>query len=262
MKLLSASHKANIWVTLITLVISGISLFFILRALVLEEIDEQLMLQASRIEKRIEQNDLPNDPAVQIKVLEERGEPQWLFQDTLIFVEEEGEKEVYRKLTKISEINGASFQIEIVTSRLEWEDMIQIIFVVFITTVALILLAGMWINYRVSRRIWAPFFANLERIRRFSFEEGRDSLILVDSAVDEFTELNDSVTYMGLKLQKDYKHLKEFTENASHELQTPLAVITSKLDQIDQSKSLDTESAARLEAIRFSVNKLSKLSRD
>src|SRR5690606_30787922 len=63
---------------------------------------------------------------------------------------------------------------------------------------------------------------------------------------------------MTTKAQEDYKSLKEFTENASHELQTPLAIIRGKLELLMDS-NLANEQAALISSAHNAVEKLSKI---
>jgi len=61
------------------------------------------------------------------------------------------------------------------------------------------------------------------------------------------------------KMQTDFINLKEFTENASHEIQTPLAIIKSKLELILNDAELSGTQHKRLHDAFETVNRLSKL---
>jgi signal transduction histidine kinase len=64
---------------------------------------------------------------------------------------------------------------------------------------------------------------------------------------------------MMVKIQSDFNNLKEFTENASHEIQTPIAIIKSKLENLLQDKSLATTQYEQIQLVYESANRLSKL---
>jgi signal transduction histidine kinase len=64
---------------------------------------------------------------------------------------------------------------------------------------------------------------------------------------------------MMQKIQADFVNLKEFTENASHEIQTPLAIIKSKLEMVLQDKTLNDQQNQRIHTAFESANRLSKL---
>lgn len=74
----------------------------------------------------------------------------------------------------------------------------------------------------------------------------------------EFNELNASLNYMTGKMYKDYVNMKEFTENAAHEMQTPVAVVQSKLELLLQDNNLTDE---QVQSILDSATALSRLSK-
>ena len=79
------------------------------------------------------------------------------------------------------------------------------------------------------------------------------------SDITEFTELNDAVSIMENRVSQDYDEIKNFTENASHEIQTPLAIIKSKLELLSQSESLKEEQMDTIQSVSEAANRLSKL---
>src|SRR5206468_5332849 len=82
---------------------------------------------------------------------------------------------------------------------------------------------------------------------------------LEQSDINEFAELNAAVSIMTNRVIKDYNEIKSFTENASHEIQTPLAIIKSKLELLSQSENLKEEQMNTVQSIYEAVNRLSKL---
>jgi Signal transduction histidine kinase len=58
------------------------------------------------------------------------------------------------------------------------------------------------------------------------------------TTTEEFAFMNESLGMAARKAEQDYLLLKEFTENASHELQTPLSIIRSKLEILIQDEDL------------------------
>ena len=64
---------------------------------------------------------------------------------------------------------------------------------------------------------------------------------------------------MATSVHNDYQDLKHFTDNASHEMLTPLAVITSKLDILIQNEKLPPEIYEQIEDIYTATGKLSRL---
>lgn len=261
MKLLQISNRANLKYSVPILTISGLVLFFVLRSVVLEEVDQQLVIRAHRVHQMLDKGVVPNDPFISTdSIFKLPKDTVAFFSATVLYIQEESEQEIYRKYTHFYKVNDQYFKVEVLASRMEWEDLVWIIFWVFLATSILLVFSSLWINNKVLKRVWLPFFKNLEELRSYSPQRG-EGLNLEDGEVDEFLQLNRSLEQMSARINGDYKMLKEFTENASHEIQTPLAIIISKLDQLDQLDQ-NPQSAGRLEALRSAANRLSKLSKD
>jgi signal transduction histidine kinase len=71
--------------------------------------------------------------------------------------------------------------------------------------------------------------------------------------------MNSTLTEATTQARNEYIALKEFTENASHEMQTPLAVIQSKLDILIQDEDLTEKQSQTLQSTYKAIQKLSKL---
>lgn len=262
MKLLSVTARANLIGVVVILILSASILFVVLRLVTLEELQEQLTLKAQRIEEAISTGHEFYDPFSTIKKVESpTGEVVDIFSDTLIFDDAQDEFEDYRMLETTRQINGNWYQIKTSTSRVEWEEFLWIIFTVFLGSSILLLFTMQWVNQKLTRRILTPFFNNLKKIQSFSLNSG-ESLQLESSDVQEFRELNEVLIKMTSKIHDDYSALKDFSENASHEIQTPLAIILSGLDQLGQGPALDEASAGKIEIVRNAASRLSKLNRN
>ena len=87
----------------------------------------------------------------------------------------------------------------------------------------------------VTRRLWQPFDDTLTKADNFNLSQD-DVPHFADTDVVEFDRLNRRMGELMAKNKKIYRAQKEFTENASHELQTPIAVIRSKLDLLMQEE--------------------------
>src|SRR5690606_28784818 len=112
-------------------------------------------------------------------------------------------------------------------------------------------------NLMISRRILSPFHQTLKAIQRFSLKAVSD-INFPATRTREFQQLNYFLMKMTGKARADYRALKEFTENASHELQTPLAVIRGKLELLLESPLTEEQGNQILSALG-SIEKLSKI---
>jgi two-component system OmpR family sensor kinase len=134
--------------------------------------------------------------------------------------------------------------------------------------ILLLLLVLVGISGRlISRYILAPFKRTLRVIQLFDLKK-KHPIRLPDTRTSEFRELNEFLIKMTDKALEDYQSLKEFTENASHELQTPTAIIRGKLELLMESDIRDDQAILiaemqnaleRLSRIHSSLTLLTKL---
>lgn len=108
----------------------------------------------------------------------------------------------------------------------------------------------------VSRRILFPFNASLRAIQTFNLKQ-KKPIDLPATRTEEFASLNAFLEKMTNKALQDYRALKEFTENASHELQTPLAIIRGKLELMLES-DINDEQARLIMSAHEAVERLSR----
>jgi two-component system OmpR family sensor kinase len=109
----------------------------------------------------------------------------------------------------------------------------------------------------ISKYILAPFKRTMRMIQSFDLKQ-KASIHLPRTRTSEFRELNEFLTKMTDKAREDYQSLKEFTENASHELQTPTAIIRGKLDLLMESDIRD-EQAILIAEMQNALERLSRI---
>src|SRR5258708_3964301 len=134
--------------------------------------------------------------------------------------------------------------------------------------ILLLLLVLVGISGRlISKYILAPFKRTLRVIQSFDLKK-KEPIRLPGTRTSEFRELNEFLVKMTDEALEDYQSLKEFTENASHELQTPTAIIRGKLELLMESDIRDDQAILiaemqnaleRLSRIHSSLTLLTKL---
>lgn len=113
----------------------------------------------------------------------------------------------------------------------------------------------------ISNRLWRPFDKTLRIIEGFRLEDGTMPQ-LPESNIREFNRLNNALQKLMGNSMTSYKTQKEFTENASHELQTPLAVFQSKLDLLLQRADITEGQAELIQALYDTSKRLAALNRN
>jgi signal transduction histidine kinase len=124
----------------------------------------------------------------------------------------------------------------------------------------LMVIAIILVNTFIYKKIWGPFYTVLKELKSFNISK-QNTIKLPNTDTTEFSQLNHAITLMAEKISHDYLSLKEFTENASHEIQTPLAIINSKIEMCLQDKQLSPEQAKLLIEASHAVNTLVNLNK-
>ena len=134
----------------------------------------------------------------------------------------------------------------------------RIIVIVSLSTILLTIIASLLINRVVLRRLWQPFYDAINTMRHFKLGTNQ-RLDFPRTTIEEFAFMNESLGLAAEKAEQDYLLLKEFTENASHEIQTPLSIIRSKLDLLIQQEDLSREQSEIARSAYAAIKKISRL---
>ncbi len=259
MKLIQKVNKQYVIHSFAVLVIAGISLFVILKSIVNEETDEKLVNTFQQIELLIKEKPqtLNVYPIISVEpVLEVLN--SYTFSDTTLFVKNEFEE--YRQLEGYTIIQNIHYRIIVRELGIESSDLLKSLAFVIILGFSILLLSLYIINKRIAQNIWAPFFENMEKLKQFSIQS-LTPFEPTKTDTDEFNEMNRVLKSLTEKVIADYDNLKKFSENASHELQTPLAIIRSKIEALLEENQLSSTQIEKIRTIYQTVNRLSKINR-
>jgi signal transduction histidine kinase len=113
-------------------------------------------------------------------------------------------------------------------------------------------------SFFVGRWLFKPFDRTMVKIKNFNIKDLK-VLDLGKTTTKEFDQLNSFIEQMTKKVIDDYKSLKEFTENASHEFQTPLAIAKGKIELLMQHQDLKDNQLKLIQSCYQAINHLSKV---
>ena len=264
MKLLAKTSIFYVFISTIAFSIGGIIFYNIIRADIYDEVDDSMRLEKDRIIQKLMVSDtVPKlytsfENQIDISIINNPVQPYLTFGDTLIYDSIGKEYHPFRHLESVNKIYTRTYKIAIEKSLIKKSDLVKSIFLLmFFLSVSLYILL-ISVNFFVSKRVWIPFRETINKLRNYKIT--RDSgLNLPETKITEFTELNNVLNLMSDKIYNDFITLREFTENASHEIQTPLAIIKSKIELLIQSENLTKEHLKQLQDIYSATGRLSKL---
>ena len=260
MKLLRRTGRDHLRYTALVLGATGVLLFVVLTRIIADETDEKLLVNIARIEARLAQGGIVASlpPMMELEALDGVHEPIDVLKDTVLFDPMEDDEELFREASAVRMVHGQGYRITLRQVQLEPHDYLNSIGLVLAIAFALLLIVLVLIQRRTARRILDPFYRDLETMKRFSLR-AMEPVTLSTSDVDEFNDLNRVVCGLVEKVLADHRMLKEFSENAAHEMRTPVAVIQARLEDAAQDPGLSKEQASAIGAAQAAVQRLSQL---
>ena len=167
----------------------------------------------------------------------------------------------YRQLTYEKLINNKVYKIKIMKRLPEMWHLFKGLLITVGLTAIDVIFCFYFLNRWFSRKVWAPFYGAINSLKAFDLNT-HAKLVFKKSGIDEFNDLNEELSRLTERIANDYNILKEFTENASHEIQTPLAIIRSKLELLLQSELLNKDHIKNIKSSLDAVNRLSRLNKE
>lgn len=264
MKLLTKTTLNYLSVTLFVFLFGTIAFYYQLRRQVNQNINIELeKRKGSIINQLLSAHSSVVTPPNQnekviITLLKDVTAPRLSFYDTLFYDYTEKKYVPFRQLGFTASFSHTDYYIQIFKSLEETDNLIIRIFLIMTILVILIIITLLITVRQTSLRAWNVFYDTIKKINNYDINTHHD-FTLKQSEVKEFDDLNRVLIKMTGRIKKDYSNMKEYTENASHELQTPLAIINSKMELLLQSKNLDEKQLKAIADACEASNRLSKL---
>jgi len=263
MKLITRYNRSLLPAFILLFASAGLASYFFTRKVLQDEVDETLNRTHTRIITFINTNQAL--PAVKtfddLKVNAEKTViplQKPVLESSKVYIPEQSENHLARKLIFTIWLKNELYKITVSTPLEGTKTMTKTIVFIFSFTIFFIFICVALTGRAVLIKLWQPFYDSLQQVRNYSINEGRP-LQLPHTEIEEFRVMNDNFKMAADNAAKEYRVLKEFTENASHEIQTPLAIIRSKLDLLVQHESLSENQSELFEEAYGALTKLSKL---
>jgi len=174
----------------------------------------------------------------------------------------DGERKInFKILTKQYSRDNKTYQLTTYVSSKEFFHLIIKVFVTEALVFLFLLLAIVVINRKSSRLLWRPFYTTMKKAAEYEVVSNHSIHLEQQTGVTEFNQLNTELTALIEKVNIAYSNQKNFVENASHEIQTPLAIIRSKLDLLINEPGLTEKTAALLGDITEANDRLSQMNK-
>jgi len=263
MKLSAQYSKVNLIIAISILFIAGIVYYATINYIANDQLDSSLVDEIEEITRYVNLNQrLPkpmdfDEDQTSFTPTDQKTMPRFFF-DATYHSPREKSTEAGRAISGLISLKGVNYKAVVVISKEATENLVQVITLITLVLTAILLIVLVIANRYILDGLWKPFYNILQQLKAFNISDA-NTLNLDETEIDEFGELNSAVLSMSSRVKNDYQNLKTFTENASHEMMTPIAVITSKLDTLIQDETLKSEQYAQINDIYAATNKLARL---
>ena len=265
MKLLQYTTRYFLLFTLIALPVGIGLLYLTLKVVLQQEQDEMLMDTANRLVRQWSETELPKDNYflmsdnwIEIQATATGKAAIW--KDTVIWNSTEQELEPARKYIFTAYLQGKPYRVALTHSVVDSEELLLTALISIGGLLVLLLLAIYFFNHYFVQQLWKSFQETLTVLAGFNFA-GEKPLELPDTRVEEFTALNRTVNTMSERMVDDYLAMRQFSGNAAHELQTPIAIVQSKAELLLQSPHLNEKEIGYVADILQTTHRLTRLNK-
>jgi len=234
--------------------------YSLIQYIVNSEVEEILLHERERIDFNLSRDGTlpPSNYMFEATPLPKGTSLRTQFKDTTFFEAYANKSLPYRTYTYATSAGERPLKITLKHVLMEIHELIWLLFLTTSFIIVLLVTGFYFVNRKIYKWAWSPFFENLSNLKKY--DVAHDGPIHIKSSeISEFEELNQVIKTLIGQVKKDFQNLKEFNENISHEIQTPLAIIRNKAVLLLESKNLDAKELKLIEAIYQETNKLSKI---
>ncbi len=269
-KLLNKPFKAFTLYALFILICSIPIYYLVVDNIWLEEIDEHNKSIKEKIEQKFNSDKIDtNELTKTIQIWNSLNVGSTIISSTPNSIKPDS---IYTKLGKIYndklrtlscyiQIKGKPYHLLIQTNTEETIRTLLAITVITSLFFCFLVIGFIYLNKKISLKIWGPFYSMLDKIKLFDLNNNQ-KLSFQNTDIEEFNVLNNELNKLINKNISVYNQQKTFIENASHELQTPLAVLKSKIDLLLQNKHLTNEQSEIINTISSSISRVSRINKN
>ena len=183
------------------------------------------------------------------------------YRDSMVYISEKKETEPARILTTLfKDKEGRYFEVSVYTPTIEKQDLREAIFHLLIGLFVSLLMAILLINIWVFHRSMKPFYRLLAWLDNFHLGKKNEPL---DNPTDttEFRKLNVAVNRFAVHSEEIFEQQKQFIGNASHEIQTPIAVCQNRLEMLMEDETLTEQQMEEIVKTYQTLEYVSKLNK-
>tara|TARA_B100000965_G_C19575430_1_gene751126 strand:- start:420 stop:1661 length:1242 start_codon:yes stop_codon:yes gene_type:complete len=257
MKLTTKTGLSFISLSAIFFLLGSVFMYYAVRVILADDLSSRLyQMQSDFIENSLNEIDIRSlsNKNIFIEKLDSKIKP--IITDTVLI---EGDNYVlYRKINFPHKHNNQNYSVEILQSQKQTDLLIWRIVILNVALAMTFFLIIFFLNHLSVKRGLRIFYKTVSKLENYQTSKP-ESISFENSEIDELNKLTEIFEKMSLKISSDFNEQKEYTENVSHEIQTPLAIISSKADELLQSENLEKDEMEKLEIIMNTTSRLARI---
>lgn len=187
--------------------------------------------------------------------------PHIQYTDSMVYITEKKETEPARILRTIfQDRNDQYYMLTVSTPSIEKADLISSIWFWIMFLYGVLLLTILLINVLVYRQNMKPLYKLLDWLDTYTLGKNNRPL---DNPTDvtEFRKLNEALIRSTSHNEAIYEQQKQFIGNASHEIQTPLAICQNRIEMLMDDDTMSERQMEELSKVYQTLEHISKLNK-
>ena len=269
MKLLSYTYRKLALLLFLLMAVWGVLFYYAIIDEVVDETDDtlenygEILMESALHDPSILETDSSFMSFYKFTpISEEEGRHyRQVFYDATVYIELEDEDEPVRVMcTAFRMPDGQYYELKLMISILERDDMVEAM-LWYLGALFLLFLICTSIGIQlVLKGVFRPLHRLLDWLH--CIQPGKEVPPLDNpTKIREFRQLSDAALDMGNRSYKAYEEQKQFIENASHELQTPLAIVRGKVELLAESEGMTEQQMEQLDEIYATLGRAVKLNK-
>ena len=187
--------------------------------------------------------------------------PHLSYRDENIYIPDKREKEPARVITSIfHDAAGNYYELTVTTPTFEKADLFEAVLGWIVVLYVALLVIVLTITMIIFRRGLQPLYDLLRWLDAYR-PGGRPERVPNNTDVEEFRRLNVALQQAVDRSEELFERQSQFIGNASHELQTPLAIIGNRVEWLLDSTTITEEEAGELFKIKKTLSRAVRLNK-
>lgn len=268
MKLLTKTSLFFLTIALALLFLGGIGFYFAFKHIANQDVETELKINLKHLVSELSnkrntcenKHDLLQQVCYKVDTIPQITDANYRVKDSLIFDSILNKYQEYKMMSLQSKIKDRAYQFTVSKSLNISDGLVEKLAVCILFLSIIFLICFNLFNRYFLSRIWSSFFQTIKTIQTYDLNSS-SPIEFTETEIYEFELLNNVLRKMVERIKLDFINLKEFNENISHEIQTPLAIIKTKIDLLLQSDKLQDQQIGLIQSIYTSTSRLSNLSK-